>query len=257
MIKNKTILIAVSALLVFLFIAVILLPVSKKPVFKKSAAFKGRIAIVIDDWGYHLENLAIIKEIKQPLTCAILPNLKNSAAVARKLHSFGFEIILHLPMEPKEKYGLEKNTVTTTMGQSQFRAILDQGLASIIFAKGVNNHMGSAVTEDKRASTMVISEVKRRNLYFLDSFVTARSVCSEIAKKIKVKFARRDVFLDNQNDPDYIRGQLLKLKEIASKQGVAIGIGHDRSNTLTVLKELLPGLENEGYRFVLVSEVAR
>jgi len=176
------------------------------------------IAIVIDDWGYSLNNLPIIEQIKQPLTCAILPNVKNSTPVMQKLNNLGFEIILHLPMEPKEKYSLEKNTITVNMECRTNRKNFEQDLSSVSLAKGISNHMGSRITEDKKASLLVMSEAKKRNLYFFDSFVTNKSVCSSLAKKLKIRFAKRDVFLDNQDDPAYIKTQLLKLKSLAKRQ---------------------------------------
>lgn len=255
--KNKSLVIIAVILVLLLFIAAILAPVYKKAPGGKAAAAKGIIAIVIDDWGYHLDNLAIIEKIKVPLTCAVLPNLKNSGPVARKLNNLGFEIILHLPMEPKENYRLERDTITSVMDAGQIRDILDKDLASVIFAKGISNHMGSRITEDEKISAIVMAEAKKRRLYFLDSFVTAKSVCREISAKIKVRFARRDIFLDNQDDPAYIRGQLIKLKKMAVRQKEVVAIGHDRPNTLALLNEMLPAMKKQGYRFVFVSQIAR
>ncbi|MDD5561413.1 MAG: divergent polysaccharide deacetylase family protein [Candidatus Omnitrophica bacterium] len=254
--NRKLVIISVLILSFLVFVAVILTAVHKR-ILPKAALIKGKIAIVIDDWGYNLSNLKDAGEIKQPLTCAVLPNLNNSALVARKLNSFGFEIILHLPMEPKEKYRLEKNTITTTMDALRIRSILDQDLASVLFAKGISNHMGSRITENSRVSALIISEVKRRKLYFLDSFVTAKSVCSLLAAKMKVRFAKRDIFLDNRDDPAYIKAQIFKLRDLAKKKGQAIGIGHDRRNTLAVLKEVIPQMVKDGYKFVFVSEIAK
>lgn len=255
--KNKPLVIIAAILTFILFFALILVPFHKRLPSKKAPAVKGKIAIVIDDWGYHLDNLPIIKEIKAPLTCAILPNLKNSKLVANQLNKLNCEIILHLPMEPKEKYKLEKNTITSNMDARQVRDILDRALAWAFFAKGISNHMGSRITEDARISTIVMAETKKRKLYFLDSFVTAKSVCRQIAAKIKVRFARRDVFLDNRDDPVYIKGQLIKLGNLAGRRQSVIAIGHDRKNTLTVLNEMLPVMEKEGYKFVFVSQIAR
>ncbi|MFH0918494.1 MAG: divergent polysaccharide deacetylase family protein [Candidatus Omnitrophota bacterium] len=255
--KNKIFRLLGIILLLFVFIALILTPMHKKAPVKKAPALRGRIAIVIDDWGYSLNNLLIIEQIKQPLTCAVLPGLKNSNPVMQKLNSLGFEIILHLPMEPKERYNLEKNTITLGVDAEEIRKIFDQDLSSVALAKGVSNHMGSRITEDKKASTLVMAETKRRKLYFFDSFVTGRSVCAAVAKQIKIKFAKRDVFLDNQDNPDYIQGQLVRLKYLARRQGTAIGIGHDRKGTLLVLKEMLPQMEKEGYKFVFLSQVVR
>lgn len=256
--KKKLIITIALVLSLFVFIAVILTSVDRKVTRKaKAAPIKGRIAIVIDDWGYNLNNLEIIEKIKQPLTCAILPNLNNSGLLAQKLHNFGFEIILHLPMEPKEKSRLERNTVRTSMNAGQIRSILDQDLASILFAKGISNHMGSRITEDNRVSALIMSEAKKRKLYFLDSFVTPKSVCPLLAKKIQVRFAKRDIFLDNLDDPVYIKGQIIKLRDLSKKNGQAIGIGHDRRNTLVALKEAIPQLVKAGYKLVFVSEIAK
>jgi uncharacterized protein len=255
--KNKSFIIIAIIFILLIFIALILTPVYKKAPGKKVPVVKGRIAIVIDDWGYHLNNLVIVQGIKQPLTCAILPNLRNSGPVAGELNKLGFEIILHLPMEPKQRYKLESNTITAQMSAAEIHNIFEKDLTSVIFAKGVSNHMGSRITEDEKMTTLVMTEAKKQKLYFLDSFVTAKSVCRLIAKRIKIRFAKRDVFLDNQDDPEYIKGQLIKLKNLSRRQGTAIGIGHDRKNTLMVLKQMLGQLENEGYKFVFVSELAR
>ncbi|MFA4854463.1 MAG: divergent polysaccharide deacetylase family protein [Candidatus Omnitrophota bacterium] len=255
--KNKPLIIVAAVLLMLIFIALILKPLYKRAALKVKPPVKVRIAIVIDDWGYHLDNLVIAGGIKQPLTCAILPGLKNSRLVAQKLHKLGFEVILHLPMEPKGKRGLEKDTIAINMGRQQMRGILDKDLTTVIFAKGVSNHMGSRITEDINSSAMILLEVKKHNLYFLDSFVTAKSVCAPLARKMGLRFARRDVFLDNRDEPEYIRNQINLLKNLARIHGQAIGIGHDRRNTLLVLKEMLPQLTKEGYKFVFVSEIAR
>ena len=255
--KNKSLIIFALVLLLFVFIALILSPLYKKAALKVKPRLKVKIAIVIDDWGYHLDNLAIAGGIKQPLTCAILPGLKNSRSVAKKLHKLGFEVILHLPMEPKGKRGLEKDTIAINMGRQQMRGILDKDLTTVIFAKGVSNHMGSRITEDTNSSAMIMLEIKKRNLYFLDSFVTAKSVCAPLARKMGLRFARRDVFLDNRDEPEYIRNQINVLKNLARIHGQAIGIGHDRRNTLLVLKKMLPQLTKEGYKFVFVSEIVR
>ncbi len=215
--KNKTFQLLGVILFLLVFVALILTPIYKKApvkVVKKPRLIRGQIAIVIDDWGYGLHNLLMIEQIKQPLTCAILPGLKNSNLVMQKLNNLGFEIILHLPMEPKEKYNLEKNTITLGMDADQVHNIFQQDLSSVTFAKGVSNHMGSRVTEDKKTSELVMAEAKKRNLYFFDSFVTNQSVCPALAKKIKIRFAKRDVFLDNQDDSAYIKGQLIKLKNL-------------------------------------------
>jgi len=226
----------------------------KKPL---PPAIKGKIAIVIDDWGYNLKNLRIVDEAKFPFTASVLPRLGYSKRVAEELHNRGIEVILHLPMEPHEKYRLEKNTILTSMSEAAIIGILNDDLADIKFAKGVSNHMGSSATEDAKTMETVFKELKKRRLYFLDSFVSGKSVCTQLAPKYGIAFIKRDIFLDNQEDPVYIRSQLEKLKLRARRKGYAVGIGHDRRVTLETLKEAVPELEKEGYKFVFLSDLLK
>ncbi|MDD2680251.1 MAG: divergent polysaccharide deacetylase family protein [Candidatus Omnitrophica bacterium] len=249
----------VTIILVLVMLALVIFIFARKPrpPLKPRLAVKGRIAIVLDDWGYNLNNLGIVEGIKYPLTAAVLPNIKYSAIVAEELHSRGFEVILHLPLEPEEKYGLEKNTIMASMDKTQILRILDRDLTSIAYARGVSNHMGSRVTRDLSTMEVIFKELKKRRLYFLDSYVTAKSVCPGLARRLKLTFFKRDIFLDNKEDKKYIKQQIYKLKVKARQQGFAIGIGHDRKATLEVLKEVMPRLAREGYKFVFLSEMAQ
>lgn len=228
----------------------------EKPV-KPPAAIKGQIAIVIDDWGYNLNNLELIKQISYPLTISILPHLGFSSTIANELHRHGFEVMLHLPMEPHEAYRLEQKTLMASMTEAQIEEIIEEDLESVFFVKGVNNHMGSKATENTRFMQIICKQLKKRRLYLLDSLVTSKSVSGAIAKQYNIPFARRDIFLDNKDDPGYIKQQLYKLKSKARLYGKAIGIGHDRRTTIEVLKEMLPLLEREGFRLTFVSHLAK
>lgn len=228
-----------------------------KKIPKVPVAIKGKIAICIDDWGYNLNNLVLLEQLNYPLTISVLPNLNYSQPIARELHRRGFQIILHLPLEPREKFRLEKNTIMTSMDEATIKNILKQDLDSLAYSCGVSNHMGSKVTEDSRTMGIIFRELKRRNLYFLDSLVSSDSICFDLAQKMHLGFAKRDIFLDNTEEREYIKGQIYKLKTRARVFGQTVGIGHDRRVTLEVLKEVMPEIEKEGYRFVFVSELVK
>ena len=223
-----------------------------------SKATGGKIAIVIDDVGYSRANFTIIEGIKKyPVTFSIIPGLNYSEGAARELTALGFQVILHLPMEPKEKTNLEPNTILTSMDESQISSIVDKDLAATPQVKGVNNHMGSRVTEDAKTLSIVLNLIKNKHLFFLDSFVTANSLAKQLSEEKKVRFVKRDIFLDNYQDPSYIKQQIQQLKKKARLNGQAVGIGHDRKITLEVLRQELPDMEKEGYKFVFVSDLAR
>lgn len=220
-------------------------------------AGRGKIAIVLDDWGYSLKQVPELTAIRAPLTVAVLPGLPHSAEVAREAARRGHEVILHMPMEamnpgePRE----EGRTILKGMGRSEILQLLDRSLATVPLAEGISNHQGSKVTSDPGSMEVVLRETKRRGLYFLDSFVTSQSVCAEVARKVKVPFARRAVFLDNEESVPQIRERLSELAQEAAEKGAVVGIGHDRPVTMETLRQAVPELEEAGYTLVPVSEL--
>jgi len=241
--------------LVLIFLAIPFFLKRPKKIPPVPVVTKGRIAIVLDDWGYNLNSLEILRQIRYPLTMSVLPSLGYSQSAAQELHRMGFEIILHLPMEPLEKYHLEKNTILVTMKEGEIAKIINKDLASVPYCVGVSNHMGSRATEDLTTMRVVFKELRKNKLYFLDSFVSHKSICAVLAREMSLSFSQRDVFLDNEENPAYILQQIHKLKNKARVNGKAIGIGHDRKITLRVLKQIMPELEKEGYKLVYLSEL--
>lgn len=245
---------SVIVILQGVFIIALLRPKKAPPV---PVAIKGKIAIIIDDWGYNLHNLATLDEVKYPLTVSVLPNLNYSRTLSEQVYRRGREVILHLPLEPHELYRLEQNTIMASMDEATIKNILARDLENVLHAKGVSNHMGSGATEDYRTMEIIFKELKKRKLYFLDSLVSSESVCLDLAHKMRIGFAKRDVFLDNTEELTYIKSQINKLKMRSRIYGQAIGVGHNRKVTLEVLREVMPQIEKEGYKFVFVSELVR
>lgn len=219
----------------------------------------GKIAIVLDDWGYNLKNRDFITDNNFRLTLSVLPFKPFSTEVARLAHLKNKDVIVHMPMEPhnKDDYGLEEKTLLTTMDRVTALKILDQAFESVPYARGISNHMGSMATENTRLMRIVLDYLKKREMFFLDSLVTPRSVCRKLAQGLRLRYAQRNVFIDNESDRVYIRAQLVKLAVMAKSKGVAVGIGHDRVNTIVVLNEVIPEFEAQGYEFVNLSEVVQ
>lgn len=234
-------------------------PVYRLTLIKRAVpkALRPKLALVLDDWGYNTKNLENVLKIDAPMTLSILPELPYSATVADKASEHGFEVILHMPMEPKAKMKLELSTLYTTMSDDEIRATLDRCLRSVPHAVGISNHEGSKATEDMRLMTTVLTELKKRDMFFLDSVVTNDSTAEYLAKKIGIKFAKRAIFLDNESSPDYIKSQLDKAVTLALKTGAAVAIGHDRPNTVAVLREMVPRIKEKGIEMTGVSGLAR
>ena len=85
------------------------------------------------------------------------------------------------------------------MTPMDFLGVLTDDLASVPGAVGVNNHEGSLLTENREAMTFLMAELKARDLFFLDSLTSPKSLAYATAKEFGVRTNRRDVFLDNDS----------------------------------------------------------
>lgn len=221
---------------------------------------KGKVAIVIDDFGIDNPGTKEMIELGIPLTAAVMPNLMFSSQEAEMLHQKGYEIILHMPMEPKDNHPewLGPSSLFTSMNPEEVHQRLITSLESVRYAVGVSNHMGSKATESERVVSSIIEVTKERNLFVLDSKTSEGTKLYTEAKKAGIPSAIRDVFLDNSNDQGAIKKQLRLLMDLAEKNGTAIGIGHvgpQGPNTVRALKEVMPEFEKRGIQVVPLSEL--
>ena len=160
--------------------------------------------------------------------------------------------MLHVPMMPHIQASLAPVTLDTEMSDDEIREKFAEMLERYegVEILGINNHMGSKFTEDERAMEVIMSELKSKNLYFLDSKTTPKSVGKKVAQEYGVPYITRDVFLDNENDYKYIMGQLLILEQIAGKKGFVVAIGHPKSETYKALKTWLDHLDTDKFELV-------
>jgi len=220
----------------------------------------GRIAIVLDDFGWVTRRLGLLEgfcAIPQTLTVAVLPNEAHADEIAASMRQHGHEVILHLPMEPEDypENDPGEGAILVEHDEATIRGRLREALRRVPGAVGVNNHMGSRATADHRVMEAVLTELKRRGLFFIDSRTSPESLALAVATALQVPCARRDLFLDGDDGNRTVEEQLWELSALAADQGQAIGLGHDRESTLLALKSVLPRLETRGFRFVPVSEL--
>lgn len=230
-----------------LLLCVFGLPISQ-PVYAK-----GRLAIIIDDIGYNLLLGKRSVDLTGDFTLAILPFTPYGRELAERAHLRGKEIMLHAPMSNHHNYPLGRGGLVSGMQRTEFLAVLRQNLANIPHIKGVNNHMGSLLTEQIEPMRWLMQELKERNLYFVDSRTSPRTQALIMAEQIQLPSRRRDVFLDDQRDQRIIRQQLVNALQKAVMQGSAIAIGHPYPETLTVLTQLRPLLDEFQVELVSVS----
>ena len=219
----------------------------------------GVIVLVIDDFGYRNDNISDgFLNLSIPLTCAIIPGHTASKKFAEKAVSYGKEVIIHMPME-SENYspGEDEYKLLTSMTSELLENKLIQAFESLPEAIGMNNHQGSKATSDSKTMTVLASVLKDRGKYFIDSRTSSLTIGEETMVSFGVPTARRNIFLDNNNDLDKIEEQMNKLANSAKKNGFAVGLGHARKNTLSVLEKVVPDLLDKGFVFQFASQVVK
>jgi len=224
-----------------------------------TGGFEPKVAIIVDDIGMSKAPVDELLELPAPVTLSVLPGLPYSRYAAEAANKKGWEVMLHLPMEPMESsgyMGVDAGEDTLLVGQPKEAIIakLNKNLSSVPYIKGVNNHMGSKFMENEELVEVVLEEIKRRGLFFVDSFTSAGSLGYKTALSLGMKTGKRDVFLDNSKDPEYVKSQIEKLIERARKNGYAIGICHPYPVTIEVLTETVPKI-SEQVELVPVSSV--
>jgi polysaccharide deacetylase 2 family uncharacterized protein YibQ len=216
-----------------------------------------RIGLIIDDMGNQLWRGQDALALPGAITYSFLPHTAHGPGLARKAHLLGKEVMLHLPMESVAGERLGPGALTASMSERQLRAELWAAIASIPHAVGLNNHMGSLLTSDPQAMGWLMASINDADLYFVDSRTTSETVAQRTAEETGVPSTRRDVFLDNEREPDAIRRQLRRLVGLALARGSAVGIGHPYPETIRVLAQELPRIQAKGVRLVPISQLTQ
>jgi len=215
------------------------------------------VAIVIDDLGQDLKPAQEIVSLPAKITFAVMPGFPQSRKVAELAMQNNHEVLLHLPMEYRSRNGKPApGMLRSDMTPMDFLNTISTDVASVPGAVGVNNHEGSSLTENKEAMKFLMAELKARDLLFLDSLTSPKSVAYATAKEFGVKAAKRDVFLDNESDnTEYIHGQLEELTRMAKEHGWAIGIGHPHPATISALRTWIAEANRQGITIVPLSRL--
>lgn len=215
-----------------------------------------RVAIIIDDMGYDLNMAEKLLSLDAPLTFSIFPHSPFQEAILSRAGEKEIETMLHLPMEPVEYPAVNPGpgALLTRMTPDQLILQLKKNLDALPSAKGVNNHMGSKMTTVSTHIYQILSVLKKRDLFFIDSLTTPHSLCKSTARLLQIPFAQRDVFLDHLLTPEVVRRQLKRLIRIANHYGEAVGIGHPHNVTYQAIREMLPELRKK-VRLVPASEI--
>jgi len=192
------------------------------------------LALLIDDLGNHAADshfLALPPEVG----VAILPMTPYSRRLAQTAHRQQRDILVHLPMESVDDRPLGPGGLTRTMSRTAFQQTLDQSLDAVPYARGVNNHMGSQLTQEAEPMARLMDTLKQRRWFFLDSRTTLATVAEQAARQAGIPTLRRHLFLDNQPEPPQLEQAFEQALRLARRQPVVV-IAHPYPQTLAFLR---------------------
>ncbi len=214
------------------------------------------LAIVIDDIGESLSAAQALVNLDFPVTLAIWPRASNAVKCGEMGHKKGLEIMIHQPMEPMEYPRVKpgRGAVLTSMRPEEVAGVVEANIAMVPYAVGLNNHMGSRFTQNRRGLEAVLSAMRGKNLFVLDSVTHGSTIFYELARENGFPSQRRDIFLDVTQDKNAVLHQLRKSEALARSQGYAIAIGHPLPQTLQALKEW-QGIRNKDVKIVRVQDL--
>lgn len=214
-----------------------------------------QLVVIIDDIGnsYPLGNAMV--ELDAPLTLAFLPHTPYAKTLANKANLLHKDVILHAPMENTIKAALGPGALTKALTEAEFKHTLQKAIASIPHIQGINNHMGSALTQNKQSMQWVMETLKGKDLFFVDSLTSPKSVAYQQAVKYQLPALRRHIFLDNDKSTQALTKQWNKAIRIAHKTGRAILIGHPYRESHAFLEQQIPKLAAQNVELISASKL--
>jgi polysaccharide deacetylase 2 family uncharacterized protein YibQ len=230
-------------------------PAASPPVTSTNPPSGVQIALIIDDCGQWLGTERSLIALPIPITLSVLPHVHYSQTIAQEAADAGKGVMLHVPMEPLSHMYPGPGEIKTAMTDDAIAKQMEDDVAQVPLAKGMNNHEGSEATADTRVMKDVIAIAKEHGLFFIDSRTNAQTVGAAQATDAGVPTASRDVFLDDKADVAYTESMLERAVKIARENGSAIAIGHPKPTTLAAIRDMYPKMEAEGIRFVLASSL--
>ncbi|MHA0857820.1 divergent polysaccharide deacetylase family protein [Paenibacillus sp. CMAA1364] len=222
---------------------------------------KPKVAIIIDDFGNGQNGTEEIFNMPIKLTIAIMPFLPTSRRDAELAHQKGFDVIVHMPMQPKHGKAswLGPGAITSELSDTEVRKRVNAAIDDIPYAIGMNNHMGSLITGDERIMSVVMQVCLERGLFYVDSSTNYRSIVGKLARQMGMPPVVNHLFLDDIHTNSHINKQLQAVESWGKEHQYCVTIGHVSSNgdiTAKVLRTRIPQMKNN-VEFVGISDLVK
>ncbi|MDX1733061.1 MAG: divergent polysaccharide deacetylase family protein [Halioglobus sp.] len=222
---------------------------------EQAPASYGRLVLIIDDLGHSLTMGKAALSLPGKLNFAVIPYTPHGRRIAASAHRQGKEVMLHAPMSTIGQDPLGPGGLSPELSRKEFRNTLADALDQYPEVVGINNHMGSDLTQRRTQMAWVMQELRWRDLYFVDSRTSHNSVAANVASEFSVPHLTRHVFLDHEPTTENIHARFQEALARVKRRGYGVAIGHPYPQTLRYLERALPQLEEQGVRLAYVSEM--
>lgn len=213
------------------------------------------LVIIIDDLGNNLRQGKATAALPGKVNMAVLPYTPHGVTLAKQGHRAGKEILLHAPMSNLGNLPLGPGALTPELSEQEFKSTLAANIRHVPHIRGINNHMGSDLTQRSRQMNWVMQELNEQQLYFVDSRTSGKSIAAATASQHGIPHLTRHVFLDNERNTAAIARRFREVLQAVDNQGLAVAIGHPYPETIDFLQRVLPLLHQRGIKLAYVSEV--
>ena len=193
-----------------------------------------KLAIIMDDISTNAQ-ASELKKLSIKVTPSIFPPEKQHPKSAELAKEFSVYMV-HLPLQALNYTNEKANTLHTGDSKEKISQHIKDIKKDFKDVKYINNHTGSGFTSDFKSTLALLDELKNSEIYFIDSLTTNKSTVLDASKKLGLKYAYRDVFLDNEQNVSKILKMINNAVAVAKKDGVAIAICHPYKSTFEALK---------------------
>jgi len=156
------------------------------------------LALILDDVGYNLAALKRVLALSVPVAISVLPDAPHARASAQLAHQAGQVVMLHLPMQPEDpSLQMDDTFLIAGMSEGDLHDTFRRDMAKVPYVEGVNNHMGSKLTQLETPMHQVMRQCRQQGLFFVDSRTSRYSVAAKVAANSGLRWATRQIFLDH------------------------------------------------------------
>lgn len=222
------------------------------------AVRRPQLALVMDDLGFRRDRVQQLLALGLTMTYAVLPAEPRTTEIHQMLQDARVPVIVHMPMEPRGFPQVQPGPCALLLAEPEsWEATLRDCTGRVPAAQGLNNHMGSALTEHREAMDVLARFLAGRTWFFLDSLTSGKSVAGAAMRQAGVPVVQRDVFLDDDRDATMIAAQWQRALVLARRRGAAVVIGHPYPETLQVLRQSIERGDLADIELVPVQQLAR